>query len=78
MRESCEYGSVRGARGNSRPYRVLKDNGKLLHLLPSGRGTQRRLAALHKFGSDVAHFVSRECDFSHTCQPQSVTACISA
>src|ERR1700757_3781366 len=25
MRESCKYGSVRGARGNSRPYR---DNGK--------------------------------------------------
>ena len=22
MRESCTYGSVRGARGNSRPYRV--------------------------------------------------------
>jgi putative ABC transport system substrate-binding protein len=24
MRESCEYGSVRGARGNSRPYRVRR------------------------------------------------------
>ena len=24
MRESCEYGSVRGARGNSRPYRVQR------------------------------------------------------
>ena len=24
MRESCKYGSVRGARGNSRPYRDLR------------------------------------------------------
>jgi len=26
MRESCEYGFVRGARGNSRPYRVRCQN----------------------------------------------------
>ena len=25
MRESCKYGSVRGARGNSRPYRDRRD-----------------------------------------------------
>src|SRR6516165_10587574 len=25
MRESCEYGFVRGARGNSRPYRVRRE-----------------------------------------------------
>ena len=24
MRESCKYGSVRGARGNSRPYRAVR------------------------------------------------------
>ena len=37
MRESCTYGSVRGARGNSRPYRDL-----LLHLLTSLHGTSRK------------------------------------
>jgi hypothetical protein len=36
MRESCTSGSVRGARGNSRPYRNL-----LLHLLTSLHGTLR-------------------------------------
>ena len=25
MRESCKYGSVRGARGNSRPYRTRRE-----------------------------------------------------
>jgi len=41
MRESRPYGSVRGARGNSRPYRVLC---RLLHLLRSPLGTKRRWA----------------------------------
>jgi hypothetical protein len=35
MRESCEYGSVRGARGNSRPYRVASFLHAMLHLLTS-------------------------------------------
>ena len=39
MRESRTYGSVRGARGNSRPYREAH---RLLHLLTSGSGTKRR------------------------------------
>jgi hypothetical protein len=34
MRESCKYGSVRGARGNSRPYRA----GVSPHLLTTGIG----------------------------------------
>jgi hypothetical protein len=38
MRESRTYGFVRGARGNSRPYRVRLC---LLHLLRSGIGTKR-------------------------------------
>ena len=38
MRESRTYGSVRGARGNSRPYREADP---LLHLLTSGVGTTR-------------------------------------
>jgi hypothetical protein len=41
MRESCEYGSVRGARGNSRPYRVRGFGARrLLHLLMTGIGTK--------------------------------------
>ena len=43
MRESRTYGSVRGARGNSRPYRVLH---LLLHLLTSALGTSGHLTAL--------------------------------
>jgi hypothetical protein len=39
MRESRLYGSVRGARGNSRPYREVW---VLLHLLTAGYGTDRR------------------------------------
>jgi hypothetical protein len=38
MRESRTYGSVRGARGNSRPYREAC---VLLHLLTAGFGTTR-------------------------------------
>jgi len=47
MRESLMYGSVRGARGNSRPYR---DTDNLLHLLRSpldvvdGARSRRRIA----------------------------------
>jgi len=37
MRESRPYGSVRGARGNSRPYRY---RGDLLHLLTTAPGTK--------------------------------------
>jgi hypothetical protein len=39
MRESCTYGSVRGARGNSRPYRDFEPAGVLgsvVELQPSG------------------------------------------
>ena len=32
MRESCMYGSVRGARGNSRPYRESDDLARSRHL----------------------------------------------
>jgi len=43
MRESRTYGSVRGARGNSRPYREgWLSAHLLLHLLTSGCGTNRR------------------------------------
>ena len=38
MRESRTYGSGRGARGNSRPYR---EKASLLHLLTTGHGTWR-------------------------------------
>ena len=41
MRESRTYGSVRGARGNSRPYREPQLTYFLLHLLTSGYGTTR-------------------------------------
>ena len=42
MRESRTYGSVRGARGNSRPYREgWLSAHLLLHLLTSGPGTTR-------------------------------------
>jgi len=37
MRESCTYGSVRGVRGNSHPYRAVW---VLLHLLTAGFGTE--------------------------------------
>src|SRR6202048_597550 len=37
MRESCTYGSVRGVRGNSHPYRAMC---AALHM--SARGTKRR------------------------------------
>ena len=34
MRESCKYGSVRGARGNSRPYRAPSNRTRhLLHFM---------------------------------------------
>ena len=42
MRESCKYGSVRGARGNSRPYRAAFRTRILLHLLRSLLGTTRK------------------------------------
>jgi hypothetical protein len=38
MRESCTSGSVRGARGNSRPYR----DASLLRLLTAACGTKRQ------------------------------------
>jgi hypothetical protein len=41
MRESLMCGSVRGARGNSRPYRDVA----LLHLLTAAYGTHRRFIA---------------------------------
>jgi hypothetical protein len=47
MRESLMYGSVRGARGNSRPYRDML----FAAVHESGRGTLRQIAAMHKFGS---------------------------
>ena len=42
MRESCEYGSVRGARGNSRPYRVRR---RFAAAHESPQGPMRRFAA---------------------------------
>ena len=42
MRESCTSGSVRGARGNSRPYRNERPPLHLLHLLTAANGTERR------------------------------------
>src|SRR3984893_8973116 len=42
MRESCTSGSVRGARGNSRPYRNERPPLHLLHLLTAANGTKRR------------------------------------
>ena len=47
MRESCTSGSVRGARGNSRPYR----NDAVCCTVELAPGTLRRIAAMHKFGS---------------------------
>src|ERR1700730_5621947 len=48
MRESCTSGSVRGARGNSRPYR----NMPVAAVQESGSGTLRRIAAVRRFGRD--------------------------
>ena len=42
MRESCTYGSVRGVRGNSHPYRDERPPLHLLHLLTAANGTERR------------------------------------
>jgi len=47
MRESRLYGSVRGARGNSRRYRISP---ALLHLLTAALGTKRRTAAMQQLG----------------------------
>jgi hypothetical protein len=44
MRESCTYGSVRGVRGNSHPYR----DAALLRLLTAAYGTDRRFAAMRQ------------------------------
>jgi hypothetical protein len=44
MRESRTYGFVRGARGNSRPYRVERPPLHLLHLLTAANGTKRARA----------------------------------
>ena len=46
MRESRTYGSVRGARGNSRPYR---EGPFLLHLLTAGFGPSRHFATMQQF-----------------------------
>ena len=53
MRESRTYGSVRGARGNSRPYR--ESTGLLLRSLTAGYGTDRRSLRRTKFGHDWSH-----------------------
>jgi len=48
MRESRTYGSVRGARGNSRPYRVPQLWPRaLLHQLRSPIGTSLQKRAQH-------------------------------
>jgi hypothetical protein len=44
MREICTYGSVRGVRGNSHPYR----DAALLRLLTAAYGTDRRFAAMQQ------------------------------
>jgi hypothetical protein len=43
MRESCKYGSVRGARGNSRPYRDRREsrNSFILSVYPRSQGRVR-------------------------------------
>jgi hypothetical protein len=67
MRESCTYGSVRGARGNSRPYR---DRREFVTLLGSGaagplaaRAQQpersRRIGVLMNLASDDAEEQAR-------------------
>ena len=59
MRESCTYGSVRGARGNSRPYRDREGGGKWKTSSPtisaSGRGRCRAPGRLaHRMGARLS------------------------
>src|SRR6266478_7787138 len=55
MRESCMYGSVRGARGDSRPYRDRREFITLLHV------SRRRGSPRGRNGAAATPFFVRKC-----------------
>jgi hypothetical protein len=66
MRESCMYGSERGARGNSRPYRTRREFITLLGALENKRISQGAVRDHHCSGGDRHWPYRRHDDRRHT------------